>query len=81
MRDESKDHGTVDESSSEQQIRESTNYTLIERKTGAVGLVLLGLTAGRQTKEQTWKHYACLNADIAFLVALLGFLYSDFYNV
>ena len=32
IRDESKDHGTVDESSSEQQIRESVDYTLIVRK-------------------------------------------------
>ena len=32
IRDERKDHGTVDESSSEQQIRESGDYTLIVRK-------------------------------------------------
>ena len=32
IRDKSKDHGAVDESSSEQQIRESTNHTLIVRK-------------------------------------------------
>ena len=32
IRDERKDHGAVDESSSEQQIRESTDYTLIVRK-------------------------------------------------
>ena len=29
LRDERKDHGTVDESSLEQQIRESADYTLI----------------------------------------------------
>ena len=32
IRDERKDHGAVDESSSEQQIRESTDYKLIVRK-------------------------------------------------
>ena len=32
MRDESKDHGAVDESSSEQQIHESADYILIVRK-------------------------------------------------
>ena len=32
IRDERIDHGTVDESSSEQQIRESADYTLIVRK-------------------------------------------------
>ena len=32
IRDERKDHGTVDESSSEQQIRELANYILIVRK-------------------------------------------------
>ena len=47
IRDERKDHGAVDESSSEQQIRESTDHTLIVRKTGALGLVLSGLMAGR----------------------------------
>ena len=45
-RDESKDHGAVDESSLEQQIRESAGNTLIVRKTGALGLVQLDLTAG-----------------------------------
>ena len=40
------------ESSSEQQIHESADYTLIVRKTGALGLVLLGLTAGRQAGRQ-----------------------------
>ena len=45
IRDESKDHGAMDESSLEQQIHESANYTLIVRKTGALGL---GLTASRQ---------------------------------
>ena len=47
IRDESKDHGAADKYS-EQQIRESADYcTLIVRKTGALGLVLPGLTAGR----------------------------------
>ena len=32
IKDESKDHGTVDESSLEQQIRESASYTLFVRK-------------------------------------------------
>ena len=32
IRDERKDYGAVDESSSEQQIRESADYTLIVRK-------------------------------------------------
>ena len=32
IRDERKDHGAVDESSSEQQIHESADYTLIVRK-------------------------------------------------
>ena len=32
IRDERKDHGAVDESSSEQQIRVSADYTLIVRK-------------------------------------------------
>ena len=50
--DESKDHGAVDISSSEQQIHESTNYTLIVKNTGAIGLALLGLTAGRQAGRQ-----------------------------
>ena len=72
IRDERKDHGAVDESSSEQQIHESADYTLIVRKTGALHLVLPGLTAGRPavcetksskhskflkfSREQTWKH-------------------------
>ena len=47
IRDESKDHGAVDESSSEQQIHKFAVYTLIVRKTGALSLVLPGLTAGR----------------------------------
>ena len=54
MSDERREHGAVDESSSEQQIRESNNHTLIVRKTGALVPVELGLTsvrlAGRQTK-------------------------------
>ena len=48
VKDERKDHGTVDESSSEQQIRKSADYTLIVRKNGTLGLVLPGLMAGRQ---------------------------------
>ena len=32
IRDERKDHGAVDEVSSEQQIRESADYTMIVRK-------------------------------------------------
>ena len=51
------EHGTVDESSSEQQIRESADYTWIVRKnwssshsgTGSYGRPL-GRQAGRQTK-------------------------------
>ena len=51
IRDERKDHGAVDESSSEQQIRESANYTLIVRKNwsprpSATGCY--GRQAGRQ---------------------------------
>ena len=42
-----------DESSSEQQIRELADYTLIVRKTGALGLVLLGLTGGREEGSET----------------------------
>ena len=45
-------HGAVDESSSEQQIRESADYTLIVRKTGALGLVQPDLIAGRQAVRQ-----------------------------
>ena len=48
IRDESKDHGAMDECSSEQQIHESTDYILIVRKAGALRLVILGLKAGRQ---------------------------------
>ena len=51
-RDERKDHGAVNQSSLEQQIRESANYTLIVRKTGVLGLVLPGLTAGRPAVRQ-----------------------------
>ena len=51
IRDERKDHGAVDESSSEQQICESPDYTLIVRKTESLGLVLLGLMAGRQADK------------------------------
>ena len=43
----------MDKSSSEQQIRESDDYIWIVReKTGALGLVLPGLTAGRQAGRQ-----------------------------
>ena len=49
--DEKKDHCAVDESSSEQQIRESDAYIWIVRKTGALGLVLPGLTTGRQADK------------------------------
>ena len=41
----------MDESSLEQQIRELADYTLIMRKTVALGLVLLGLTPGRQADK------------------------------
>ena len=81
----------MDESSSEQQIRESADYTLIVRKnwsprpsaTGSYSRQA-GSLAGRETKsskhskflkfsnEQTWKHQACLNEDVTFLVALLA---------
>ena len=90
MRDEREYHGAVDEYSSEQQIRESANYTLSVRKNwsprpSATGSY--GRQAGRETKsssrsrflkfpsEQTWKHQACLNEDITFLVALLALWY------
>ena len=39
-------HGALDESFSEQQIRESADHTMIVRKTGALGVVLPGLMAG-----------------------------------
>ena len=42
------EHSAVGESSSEQQIRESADYTCIVRKTGALAIVEPGLTAGRQ---------------------------------
>ena len=41
----------MDESSSEEQIRESDDYIWIVRKIGALGLVLPGLTAGRQADK------------------------------
>ena len=47
-KDEKMEHSAVGESSSEQQIRESTDYTCIVRKTGALAIVELGLTAGRE---------------------------------
>ena len=43
----------MDESSLEQQIRESTDRTLIVRKTGALGLAQPGLMAGRQAGTQS----------------------------
>ena len=54
IRDEKKDHGTLDESSLEQQIRESADYTLIVRKNwsarpGATGSY--GRQAGRQADK------------------------------
>ena len=52
IRDERKDHGALDESSSEQQVRESADYTLIVRKTRALGLVLPGLTGGRKVGRE-----------------------------
>ena len=52
-KDEKMEHSTVGESSSEQQIRESADYTCIVRKTGALAIVEPGLTAGRQAVRQT----------------------------
>ena len=52
IRDERKDHDAVDESSLKHQIHESANYTLIVRETGALGLVLPGLMAGRQAGKR-----------------------------
>ena len=52
IRDERKDNHAVDESSSEQQIRESDDYIWIVRKNGTLGLVLPGLMAGRQAGRQ-----------------------------
>ena len=51
IRDESKDHGTVDESSSEQQIRESANRTLIVRKTWPSATGSYSRQADRETKS------------------------------
>ena len=51
IRDERKDLGTVDESSLEQQIRESTNYTLIVRKNWSPRPSATG-SYGRQTDRQ-----------------------------
>ena len=58
IRDESKDHSAVDESSSEQQIREPADYTLIVKKnwspspsaTGSYGRQACR-QAGRETKS------------------------------
>ena len=57
MKDQRNEHGAVDESSSEQQIRESVDYTMIVRKnwspspsgTGSYGRQA-GSPAGRETK-------------------------------
>ena len=65
IRDERKDHGAVDESSLEQQIRESADYTLIVRKnwsprpsaTGSYSRQA-GSPAGRETKSS--KHLKIL---------------------
>ena len=46
-----KDHVALDESSSEQQVHESVDYTLTVRKTGALGLVLLDLMACKQADK------------------------------
>ena len=71
IRDKRKDHGTVDESSSEQQICESADYTLIVRKNWSPRPNATGSysnEAGHEMKlslkskflkfsrEQTWKH-------------------------
>ena len=45
----------MDESSSEQQIHESDDYIWIVRKTGVLGLVLPGLTAGRQAGREAMR--------------------------
>ena len=56
VKDERKDHGAVDESSSEQQIRESADYTLVVRKNwsprpSATGSY--GRQAGRRNRLNT----------------------------
>ena len=50
IRDERKDHGTVDESSSEQQVRELDDYTLIVRKNWSPRPSATG-SYGRQADE------------------------------
>ena len=50
VKDERKDHGTVDESSSEQQIRESANYIWIVRKNWSLRPSATG-SYGRQADE------------------------------
>ena len=52
MKDEKKRHGTVDESSSEQQFRKSDAITLFCEISGAVHLALVGLMAGWQAGRQ-----------------------------
>ena len=55
IRDESKDHGTVDESFSEQQIRESADHTLVMTKNWSPGPSATGSyiqQAGRQSVRQ-----------------------------
>ena len=67
---------------------ESADYALIMRKnwsptpsaTRSYGRqagslcdqIILALKILKFSREQTWKHYICLNEDIAFLVALLA---------
>ena len=46
------EHSAVGESSLEQQIRESADYTLLLEKTGALAIVEPGLTAGRQAGRE-----------------------------
>ena len=46
-KDEKMEHSAVGKSSSEQQIRESADYTCIVKKTGTLAIAEPGLTAGR----------------------------------
>ena len=52
IRDERTDHGALDESSSEQQVRESANYTLIVRKNWSPRPSATG-SYGRQAVRET----------------------------
>ena len=75
IKDESKDHGTVDGSFSEQQICESVDYTLIVRKTGALGLVQPGLMAGWLTVRGTTdeiQHFKILYRLNTWLLAIFN---------